>query len=343
MPRYRYDGGFISRISPYALAREIGLSGFLTPLSHSTSINGFLDLAGYGATGWNRYKPLRPSVDLGLSLSEGRETVKMLANKASEFAYSWRTFLYNNHRIKGSSLKRIGNDWLSINFGWLPFVKDLKDTYDTYRGLNSYLEKLKRENGQWVHCHGTVLKEIGGEELIKTKNVSYDRYAFWPNLSGFSNLSSSSPGRALIYKTEQKRAWFSALMRYWIPDISAPKWKLRAFGLDKLTPSMAWELTPWSWLADYFSNAGDVIANLSSANEVVAKNACVMGRRTVAIRVEDTATASTYTLPRTVNFYYEYEVKARQQATPFGFSFTWDTLSPRQKAILAALGMSRFG
>jgi hypothetical protein len=37
----------------------------------------------------------------------------------------------------------------------------------------------------------------------------------------------------------------------------------------------------------------------------------------------------------------DYVVKQRDKANPYGFGFTFDTLSWRQMAILAALGLSR--
>jgi hypothetical protein len=36
----------------------------------------------------------------------------------------------------------------------------------------------------------------------------------------------------------------------------------KILGLD-LSPDTVWNLTPWSWAADWFSNTGDVIDNLS--------------------------------------------------------------------------------
>jgi hypothetical protein len=35
--------------------------------------------------------------------------------------------------------------------------------------------------------------------------------------------------------------------------------------------------------------------------------------------------------------------KARLKATPYGFGFDWNGITPFQSAILAALGISRFG
>jgi hypothetical protein len=38
----------------------------------------------------------------------------------------------------------------------------------------------------------------------------------------------------------------------------------------------AWELTPWSWLADWFSNVGDVIAATNNSVPCTWSNLCYM-------------------------------------------------------------------
>jgi hypothetical protein len=111
-----------------------------------------------------------------------------------------------------------------------------------------------------------------------------------------------------------------------------------------LTPDIVWNLTPWSWAVDWFSNTGDVISNLTdwATDGLVLRYGYVM---------EHTITSDTYTYSgntglidgnvRVPPLTLVTETKIRRRANPFGFGITWDGLSPRQLAITAALGLTR--
>jgi len=110
-----------------------------------------------------------------------------------------------------------------------------------------------------------------------------------------------------------------------------------------LTPDVVWELTPWSWAIDWFSNAGSVISNVSAfkLGGLVMRYGYIM---------EETTITDTYSMasagflddtgpvpPSTIT----YTVKRRREANPFGFGLSWDGLSPSQMLITAALGITR--
>jgi hypothetical protein len=116
----------------------------------------------------------------------------------------------------------------------------------------------------------------------------------------------------------------------------------RLFGLN-LTPDLVWNLTPWSWAIDWFTNFGDVVSNVSDmvTDGLVMRYGYIM---------EHTVAKNTYTLEGfsplrgslpVPPMSFVTETKVRRAANPFGFGFTWDGLSPRQLAIAAALGLSK--
>jgi hypothetical protein len=66
--------------------------------------------------------------------------------------------------------------------------------------------------------------------------------------------------------------------------------------------------------------------------------------------MEETSIVDTYSMPATgllgvtgtvPPVTYEYVVKRRREANPFGFGIGWEGLSPTQLAITAALGITR--
>ena len=122
------------------------------------------------------------------------------------------------------------------------------------------------------------------------------------------------------------------------------------FGLNP-TPSLLWEVLPWSWLIDWFSNVGDVVSNMSSnaVDNLVAHYAYVMRTQTVQTTYTayykcDTGTTGAYKCSGgegTCTATKLTVTKSRAKATPYGFGVSFGGLSAYQVSILGALGMSR--
>lgn len=116
----------------------------------------------------------------------------------------------------------------------------------------------------------------------------------------------------------------------------------KLFGL-RLTPELWWQLSPWSWAADWVGNTGSVLHNLSafSNDGLVMRYGYVM---------ETVKVVTTYTLVDCVlrtgqkvdsSQTYVQERKQRRRATPFGFGLNPASFSDKQWSIIAALGISR--
>jgi hypothetical protein len=156
-----------------------------------------------------------------------------------------------------------------------------------------------------------------------------------------------------VYKESRtwKQVWFSGAFTYHLPTGYRSRNALERYGTQAgslvgldLSPETLWNLAPWSWAIDWFSNAGDVISNLSdwATDGLVLRYGYVMehsfatdlyymvgrGRlRQPLVHVSPIAAC--------------VESKRREVATPFGFGLSWSGLSPRQLSIAAALGLSR--
>jgi peptidoglycan/xylan/chitin deacetylase (PgdA/CDA1 family) len=148
--------------------------------------------------------------------------------------------------------------------------------------------------------------------------------------------------------TRVVKRYFKGAFTYYLPSDYESRNKVEeaAFYLDKilglqLTPEVLWNLTPWSWAADWVGNFGDVLANVSdyATDGLVLRYGYMM---------EHSISKVTYTIPdipalggRTLTQTHFREVKKRVPATPFGFGLTFDSFSTKQKAILAALGITK--
>lgn len=279
----------------------------------------WFDVSGYGPEGFNRFKPGAPPVSAGVFIGELKDLPRML--KKASYAH-----------------KNVGSHYLNAQFGWLPFVSDLKRMYDLAFDLERRLQNIQRMNGKWHTRGGTLLNESSTDAMPDDTVLRLT-----PANSYVLDTSKASNSYQLV---DTKKVWFKGRFCYYIPEAEfrRPEWRLntirKMYGLS-LTPDLVWNLTPWSWLVDYFTNVGDIMQNLSGGviDGVVSKYAYVMGTRerkfvqtsTCGLKAGGSVSAS---IER------GHTSKSRVGGSPFSFAMSGD-LSTRQTAILGALGISR--
>jgi hypothetical protein len=205
------------------------------------------------------------------------------------------------------------------------------------------LSQLQRDNNKWVTRGGSIDTETqtSSTETTGTFLHPLPRAAFLVN-----------PAAALdereVTLNSGSRSWFKAKFKYHLRDTGPFSWSQRAvaelYGATP-SPSLLWELTPWSWLVDWHINIGDNLSNMltGAATDLVASYAYAMKHmydteecveRKVLWTPSGNTTWSASSSKRT-------ESKLRQRASPFGFGFVPGDLDGRQKLILSALGVSR--
>jgi hypothetical protein len=253
----------------------------------------------------------------------------------------------------------IGADYLQYKFGWLPLLKDLRDLYQTWKTLDERMAQIIRDNNKAVRREGTLYKN-------KTSTLTPNDGILKKVIPAFSTEATDTTDPNLVNasgttKTVEtsERIWFSARFRYYIPDVTDDRWetktKLALFGLNP-TPSLLYEVMPWSWLIDYFTNFGSVVSNLSKNGiaDLVIDYAYVMRHYkrlttwttlTVPQRLSYLKKGTTVTLRTADQESWKLTVleesKERQVASPFGFGKLAVDLTDRQQAIIAALGLSK--
>jgi len=154
-------------------------------------------------------------------------------------------------------------------------------------------------------------------------------------------------------ETYELRYWFSGAFRYHVP-IGDSTWERLSryeqysnylFG-TRITPEVVWNLAPWSWAVDWFTNAGDVIHNISTLgfDGLVMQYGYAMRQELRKAVIVHTTTGNGFSglaaglrASRTEVI----EFKQRVPANPYGFGIDDISLSKTQLAILAALGLTR--
>lgn len=293
--------------------------------SKQAPVTTLINPAAFGAEAWNKFKPAKPTLDLGVALAELREYPRMFD-------------------IQLRNLRDAGGLYLNAEFGWKPLLSDIRRFLRLTHNLQRRLTQLARNNGKWVRVGGPVSSE---RTVLETWDVPIPANLGWPHISpnptGY--FYGARPSTAAGSQYVESEIWFSGCFRYYMPEFSQAldisplnAATRRMYGLN-ITPSLLWNLMPWSWLVDWFTNVGDIMSNLSDVGvDLVAKYAYVMGKyRHVA---EQQSTGYYYDNDAvSVSIRRENVVKRRNAANPFGFGLSDKDLSVRQWAILTALGI----
>lgn len=181
---------------------------------------------------------LRGPADLLRQTSEEWLTsVRKIARKMKSPRKHWREFN-----------KRLSQAWLETMFGWKPLIHDINDSIDAYKDLQKRLtypkvRKVSAGAKKTWNVSDTLATKVGSLSLVGTgpvyRCIRADRY-------------------------EQHTVRFKGAVA---SQADTPAWNdvQRAFGLDvsAFIPT-AWELLPWSFLADYFTNIGDCLNSLTT-------------------------------------------------------------------------------
>jgi hypothetical protein len=273
------------------------------------------DLAAAGATAVSRCAPTTPLVDLSTSLAELlREGLPQAPGSAGN----------------------IGGEYLNVMFGYLPLHGDLSDLAETARNADKLLRQYERDAGRWTRRRydftPTVTSVAGIQENASLVGAG----------SGLSQVGTRS-----TYETTRTETWFEGAFTYYLPRKG---WRRTVAELDHLYGIMpgidtVWELTGYSWLADYFVNMGDVFSNINAFAQdgLVMPYGYIMCKQHVVREETWSGNVRRNGLWERiiVSNTLEYTTHQRQLANPFGFGLTFGGLNDRQLSILAALGISR--
>lgn len=176
-------------------------------------------------------------------LGELRETLSMIRNPAnaliSKIAKHSELIDRKVRKLRRGEPKWrevVAGGWLEASFGWSPLVSDLHD------GLQAITRWDDPRRRLWF-VYG-----IGGREQLN-QPISVENIRVGPldaDIGIFEDTRCTVKYRAALQWNPSSRVGF----RYW------------GVSLSDVLPT-AWELVPWSFLIDYFSNVGDIIEGLS--------------------------------------------------------------------------------
>jgi len=173
------------------------------------------------------------------------ETLHMLRRPLVGVRSLAKDFLDTLRKRKRANPKKwlndIGSAWLEQSFGWNPLLNDISDAVKAYQRLVKPVQTV-------------VISASASKTYDVTKSHGS---AYWP---GFQ----AQYDNGCWFRTISSWILENTKVRYkgaLIARVNAPSWQnkdLFGFEPENFIPA-AWELLPWSFLADYFTNIGDIL------------------------------------------------------------------------------------
>lgn len=304
----------------YCIARDILHDGFRPAIAMSPPL---MDLSStpHGATLWNRMKPAKPTLSTGIFIGELRDLPRLL--------YA---------RLEG--IRTISDFFLAVQFGWRPLIQDIMNMLNFYERISAQIDFILNNIGKPLHREavitvpdrsGTIYQSSGTTECWIDPTNGYKYFGGSPNYSKYKNKFSFT----LKQRVRGTGMFVFYFDRGRIPDRIELAGKLSGL---QLTPALVWELLPWSFLIDYFSNVGDILNNLVTevADSQVSLYCYSQMETNRDYKWESTDGYHTVSVSR------YFDTKVRDKVSPFGLATFSTALTNMQLTILAALGISRF-
>lgn len=288
-----------------------------------------------------------PSSD-ALLKSMGREAIGKTAPTQSEFDAAQALGEIISDGVPGmlglSSRKRdiagrSADEYLNYTFGIKPFLNDVRSAVNAYQNSDKIWNDYVRRSGKRSQRRYDFPTETTTE--MQTLGNYTPVPALDSNLRGTPQLTPLTRQISTVTKR-----WFSADYTYYVPTDPFGRNRSRWEKLYGVMPGIdtVWELTPWSWAADWFGDLGTLTENLEILGKdgLVMENAFIMEHKSVTHEyVLHDVTFKSFPAKQTLMQSFKTETKYRLPASPYGFYLEWADFSASQLSILAALGISK--
>lgn len=166
----------------------------------------------------------------------------------------------------------IAGHYLNINFGWIPFLSDLKKLSD----ITSIVESRAKELESMCKPGGLRRSKIFLH--ANRQNVISDR-------SSIGFFSDAGTGQVVFGSFKHVTSYtVTGSCRWRFRGNPPPLTKLQAFNiavkkclsLEAPTPEDVWELIPFSWLIDYFMDVSTWLSATKGRLEIEPFDTCIM-------------------------------------------------------------------
>lgn len=224
-----------------------------------------------------------------------------------------------------------GSEYLNYEFGWRPLISELRSFAASVNDSTNLWNNFKKGSEKKTRAG------YSGEPDYVSGSITGEMIPFPSYVPGFLQGG--------LTESVRTQRWFKGCFKYYVPEPSAgfasrmsyyAQQARYLYGLE-LSPATVWNLQPWSWATDWVIDTGSLMSNISNfgSDGLVLQYGYAMH--------ESTALRHYYGSFGGIATSRSLEIKRakRIQATPYGFGVLLSSLSARQIAIIAALGLAR--
>ena len=229
-------------------------------------------------------------------------------------------------KFHGDAIRRAADANLRYQFGIRPLVDDILTMMDFNALVDKRMKTLIR-----MRDRGSLVRKMQLDSGSSTENGTVAVH------SGYAANYNSQPYR----KTSTEDVWGWIKWTCSPPSLPSDTSEMRALATKAalglyIDFSTAWNLIPWSWLVDWFSNVGDVLTIQRNIIPAVPSHILIMRKTTTLLSIEGGDNGTTTLSP----LLGTYTTKARD---PASYSITAELpfLTGRQWSILGSLAAVR--
>jgi hypothetical protein len=305
----------------------------------SSFLDSIVTRVGLGATAISRCRPAKPQASLAVSFAEAiREGIPASLKQVSHIKDEVAKF---RDLSKSSKARTVPGKYLEWQFGWKPLQNDIQNVARSLLNQQAILDDLRRNSKKRMRRRYSF-------PAVTVYDTEYlrDWTGPWPGPNAYVLQQA---GQRVVRQVATKKTWFAGEFVYTFPgvDASLPSQMLHGarqlLGVD-LSPETVWNVMPWTWLADWNANVGDVLANISAIglDDLILRYGYLMQEAEQKNTHTHTGiTIGEQGIPRDLVGTSTVRAKSRIVASPFGFGLATEDFTPRQIAILASIGLTR--
>lgn len=240
---------------------------------------------------------------------------------------------------------------LSLQFGWIPFIKDLSKMFNAVVNSKQLFEQYVRNSAEFGstvrrnRVSDPVVQVVSDtiQNSVRPDGLPSDSY--WDSQVLYMG-GSPTVDKVRRFETLTTQASFSSRYMYSVNEAEDLLSRLDYYATKanyilgfKLTPDVLYELTPWSWLLDWQTDIGSILKNASlfADGNLVLQYGYVMFRETREIGYSSPGLVLDSNTKLNVDTIWKTEYKTRVKASPYGFGVSNENLSQNQIDTLLAL------
>jgi hypothetical protein len=301
---------------------------------------------------------------IGEPMLRGSIPTKPHANLGVWFAelHDFRRLLTGVKPDKVTSKSSWGSSYLNWQFGWVPFVSDLKKAAESVLNSEDHVNQFLSDSMKLVPRTRVRTISADAEQFTGTlfPNKFDYRYAIKSSGNGtirvgantFSGYNTNPRTQSRVTRSWTERIKTYATFEYFAMDPDGALGRLPAYyqkarnllGSSAVSAEGLYELAPWSWLVDWYVDIGGLLAY----QESVASDSLAM-RRSGTVYETIVKTHGHFDIESSDGLLHfgshdcfeEKRSQTRVKGNPYSLTPSWAGLTAQQWFILGALGLTR--